>query len=225
MRILRMAAIATAAVLSIAAGKPQPNWTATVTVAENGTHTLGNPQAPVKLTEYVSYTCPHCATFQQQAEAPLRLAYVTPGKVSVTVHHFVRDPVDMTVAMLINCGDAKGFFERHNAFLRAQDAWLGKATKMSEAQQQRWSTGTVAARLQAVASDLDLYQPMTQRGFTRSEINRCLSDEAMARKLTKLTQDAVASGVKGTPSFALNGTVLPDTHDWQTLDPQIRSHL
>ena len=25
--------------------------------------TLGNPDAPVKIVEYASFTCPHCATF------------------------------------------------------------------------------------------------------------------------------------------------------------------
>jgi hypothetical protein len=27
--------------------------------------TLGNPDAPVTMIEYASFTCPHCATFHQ----------------------------------------------------------------------------------------------------------------------------------------------------------------
>jgi len=223
MRILQMAAIAVAALFSTAAS--QPNWTATVAVTPSGSHVLGNPAAPVKVTEYVSYTCPHCATFQQQSEAPMRLAYVTPGKVSVEVRHFLRDQVDLTVAMLTNCGDPNEFFKRHNAFLYNQEKWLTKMGNTTEAQRKRWSTGEMPARLQAIASDFDFYAIMARSGFSRAAVNRCLSDEDMAKRLAEQTFEAQKSGVSGTPSFALNGTLLAATHDWKSLNVQIQARM
>lgn len=229
MRIVRMTALAVAALLSLAAGivlaTDRPNWTATVTVTPSGSHVLGNPDAPVKLTEFVSYTCPHCATFQQQSDAPMRLAYVTPGKVSVEVRHLLRDPVDLTVAMLTNCGDPNGFFKRHHAFLYSQDKWIVKMGDMSEAQRKRWTAGEMHVRLQAIADDFDFYAIMAQRGFSRTAVNRCLADTAMARKLADQTENAQNFGVSGTPSFALNGILLAATHDWKSLDIQIRARL
>ena len=43
---------------------PAPNggdWTKTVTETPAGGYVMGNPEAPVKVVEYASLTCNHCA--------------------------------------------------------------------------------------------------------------------------------------------------------------------
>ncbi|MET0251779.1 MAG: thioredoxin domain-containing protein, partial [Novosphingobium sp.] len=108
----------------LAAAGPVKTWNTTVTVTPAGTHVLGNPQARVKLVEHISYTCPHCAHFEQQADAPLRLTFIASGTGSIEVRHYVRDPVDMTVTLLTNCGPPAKFFLNHTAFLRSQAKWI-----------------------------------------------------------------------------------------------------
>lgn len=230
MRFIRIAAITFAAVLSIAAGQPEsgrphPDWTTTVAIGEGGSHVLGNPAARVKLTEFISYTCPHCAHFHKEAEAPLKLAYVQPGKVSVEIRHLVRDPVDLAAALLANCGDPGKFFGNHNMFLRSQDRWVGTMGSASAGQRQRWTSGPLSARMRAIAADFGFYRIMEQRGYQRPALDRCLADEATARRLTTQTQNAVNAGVEGTPSFMLNGTLLTGTYDWEGLDPQLKARL
>ncbi|MCX7864973.1 MAG: DsbA family protein, partial [Novosphingobium sp.] len=119
---------------AIAAAKPASNWLATISVTEIGSHVLGNPQAKIRLTEYVSYTCGHCGTFHAEADAALKLVYVQPGKISLEIRHVVRDPVDLAVAMLTNCGKPSGFFQRHNDFMANQSKWLSKLDSISQAQ-------------------------------------------------------------------------------------------
>ena len=59
---LRLAALTTCAVLSVAAAPKKPtlppqgssNWTATTAVTANGSHRVGKPDAQLKLVEYVS---------------------------------------------------------------------------------------------------------------------------------------------------------------------------
>ncbi len=201
------------------------NWTATVAVQPDGTHVLGNPAAKVKVDEFVSYTCPHCANFQREAEAPIRLAYIMPGKVSVRVVHVVRDPVDLTVAMLTNCGDAKGFFARHNDFLSSQRQWMAKANATSEAQRARWSGGDIPARLRAIANDLDFYTMMARRGTGRVAADRCLADTELARRVTAQRSEAERIGVSGTPGFAIGGVLVEDAHDWAGLKAAIDAKL
>jgi protein-disulfide isomerase len=222
-RIVRIAAIVAAAALTIAAGKPTSNWLKTVKVTENGGHVLGNPEAEVKLTEYVSYTCSHCGDFHKEADAALKLAYVMPGKVSVEIQHVVRDPVDLTVAMLTNCGKPKGFFQRHNNFMTGQDKWLGKMGSTTQAQQARWYGGTMASRFQAVAHDFGFYQIMEKRGFSSAKVNRCLKDQSMAARITNQALQASEAGVNATPSFAINGEVLAATHSWKSLNMQLEA--
>jgi len=224
-RIGLFAAFALAAIATPSAGKPHPNWLATVTVTKTGEHMLGNPEAPIELTEFVSYTCPHCSSFEQQSDAPMRIAYIQPGKVSLKVQHVLRDPVDLTVAMLTNCGDPKGFFKRHHLFLYDQAKWLARMGNFSEAQRQRWTAGGMQAGMQAIANDFDFYSMMAPLGYSRSAVTGCLADKEMAKRLVTQSEEASNLGVTATPSFSLNGLLLAATHDWKTLDIQIKARM
>lgn len=234
MRLIRPALLAPpallvfAAALSIgpaAAAPPRGNWLTTVAVTPSGGHTLGNPAAPVKLVEYISYTCSHCAHFQQQAEAPMRIAYIQPGKVQVEVRHLVRDPIDMTAAMLTHCGAPSRFFANHAMFLQNQETWTARAGKATEAQRARWTSGAMPARMRAIAGDLGFYAMMERRGYSRPAIDRCLADEAMARRLAAQTEAARELGVEGTPGFLLNGVLLAGTYDWKSLNAQLEARF
>lgn len=220
-----MIALLALAAVTTAASPPHPNWTATITTAADGAYTLGNPSAKVKLTEYVSYTCPHCGDFHRKADGALRLTYVPQGKLSVTVQQVLRNPVDLTVAMLTNCGNPKMFFARHNGFLGTQDQWLSKMGSFSSAQTERWTTGPVRDRLRAIASDFELYKIMARWSYSRAQVDQCLADEAVMKRVTGQTERAVAAGVEGTPSFAINGELLADVHDWESLAQQIDARL
>jgi len=224
-RTIRIFAAMALAAISVAASPPHPNWNATVSTGPQGAFTLGNPDAKVKLTEYVSYTCSHCADFHKQADTALRLTYVPQGKVSVTVQQMLRNPIDLTIAMLTNCGDPKQFFARHNAFMGSQDQWLGKMDGFTKAQTARWATGPVPTRLRAIASDFDFYTIMAHRGFSRPQVDQCLGDAAVLKRVEGQTTAAVALGIDSTPSFALDGQVLAGTHEWKLLLPQIEAKL
>jgi protein-disulfide isomerase len=223
--ILRLAALAGAALLLSVAAPKTVGWNYTVTLTATGSHVLGNPAAKVKLVQYVSYTCPHCAEFEVQADGPLRLGYIASGKVSSELRHFLRDPVDLTAALLTNCGPKDRFFLNHAALMRSQKVWMPKVAAASTAQRTRWSSGTLSARARAVASDLKFYEIMAGRGYDRPSVDRCLGDVAMAQRLAKQTEEGDKLGVHGTPSFMLDGMMLIATHDWALLRPQLDARL
>lgn len=225
--MLKAAALALAALpLSGAAGQQGGgNWLVTVAATDGG-HRIGNPNAKVKLTEFVSYTCPHCAQFTRESEGVLKIGYIQPGNVSVEVRHLIRDPVDLTVAMLVNCGPADKFPGNHDAFMLGQDEWIAPLAKMTAAQRQRWTTGDGPSRRRAIASDFHFYEIMARRGYSRAEADRCLADEAAARKLAENSaKDWELPGISGTPSFAINGVIMPGTHVWSALERQIKEFL
>lgn len=202
------------------------NWVATAAVTPEGYHVLGNQAAPLRLIEYVSYTCPHCALFEVQSEAQLKIGLVGLGKGAIEVRNFVRDPIDMTVALLTNCVSPSQFFPLHTAFMRNQSKWIVPATNATEAQRQRWSTGPFVTRTRAIASDLKFYEFMEARGVNRIAVDRCLANEALAKKLAAQTQEAVEKvNVNGTPSFIVDGVLLAGTHDWASLKPQLDARI
>jgi protein-disulfide isomerase len=223
--MMRLAAMALA-LLSVAATRATPgNWNAQVAVTPSGSHVLGNPAAQLKLTEYISYTCPHCAHFDAEASDRLRIYGIAQGTLSVEVRHLVRDPIDLTVAMLTNCGPPARFFANHTAFLRSQSSWMATANSATAAQQARWTTGTQKSRLQSIATDFGFFAMMEQRGYDRMSVERCLADPVKARKLADQTAEASRLGVEGTPSFLLNGVLLAGTHDWTSLKAQLDARM
>ena len=42
---------------------------------------LGDPNAPITMIEYASYTCPHCGSFHQNTYPQLKADYIDTGKV------------------------------------------------------------------------------------------------------------------------------------------------
>jgi len=219
-----LAAALTAACLPITA-QAAPNWLATTTLKPDGGHVLGNPQAPVRVTAWISYTCPHCAAFERESDAPLKIGYLASGKVSLEIRHLLRDPVDATVAQLANCGPATKFFGNHSAFMRGQGTWIQPLVSATAAQRQRWTTGDNAARRRAIASDFHLYDIMEKRGYSRPELDRCLADDPLAQRIVTHTVEADKLGFDGTPAFALNGTPLFGTSTWLALEAQIKARL
>jgi protein-disulfide isomerase len=230
MRLTQLAALVlsmmSVTLLSVAATNPVPgNWNVRVAVTPSGSHVLGNPTAALKISEYISYTCPHCANFDREASDRLRIYGVAQGKLSVEIRHLVRDPIDLTVAMLTNCGPPGRFFANHTAFLRSQSQWMATANRATPAQQARWTTGTQKSRLQSIATDFGFFEIMDRRGYDRMTVEQCLADPVMAHKLADQTSEAARLGVEGTPSFLLNGTLLAGTHDWASLKAQLDARM
>ncbi|MBX7482555.1 thioredoxin domain-containing protein [Qipengyuania qiaonensis] len=202
--------------------KPGGNWAGMLDETDGG-HLFGNPDAETKLVEFMSYTCSHCATFARKGDAAIKLSHVPTGKVSYEIRHLIRDPVDLTATLLTHCGEAKKFGGNHEAIMYRYDEWIEKARTATQAQRSRWQFGTLSARLQAIANDLDFYEIMETRGYRRADLDRCLSDEAKAKVLADTSAaDVQRYGLKGTPSFVLDGELLEGTHDWPSLEKRLK---
>ena len=229
---MALAALAAATVLAAPAkpGTAKPagprNWNLAVTRTPLDSYILGNPAAPVKLVAYISYTCSHCAHFETESDAPLRIGLIGPGKGSLEIRSFLRDPVDLTVALLTHCGPPTKFFGTHSAFLRSQATWFAPAMALTEGQKKRWAEPDFKKRTQAIASDLKFYDIMARRGFNRGMVDACLADKGLADRLAKHTKEAGDKDfVTGTPSFLLDGLPLAGTSSWETLQPQVEARL
>ncbi|HCF24676.1 MULTISPECIES: thioredoxin domain-containing protein [unclassified Novosphingobium] len=191
-------------------------WDAKLTRTPAGNHLFGNPAAKVRLVEFISYTCPHCAHYAHDSQGPLFTGPVRQGKVAVEVRPFFRNVVDVPATLLAQCGPDAKFSGNHHAILAAQSSWLKNPP---EEAQKRWATLEFAPRMKAVAQDMGLYQLMLGRGYTPAQLDQCLSNRALAQKLADQTQEASTKiGVQGTPSFLINGK-LQEVYDWQSLQP------
>ncbi len=218
MKRLALAAIAALAPSAFAsAPATAQDWNAQYVATESG-HRVGNPEAPLQLIEFISYTCPHCAHFEQEAEAELRYTYVREGHAAREVRPFIRNIVDIAATLVAECGPEENFFANHRVLLHSQDTWLTRAQELSPEQQARWNAGGIPQRLRAIASDLDFYELMEPQGYSVTELDACLSDQARAEAIVAASNaNGEQFNVPGTPSFALNGTLLEGVHSWPAL--------
>lgn len=222
---MRPALIALASAMLLAAAPapeaPAPAWDEAVSQSEAGNPLLGNQAAPVRLVEFISYTCPHCASYALEAEAPLRTGLVREGRIAVEVRPFYRNQIDVAATLLALCGAQQAFFANHQAILAAQGKWL--QPPLNPNAQQRWANPAFGPRMKAVAEDLGLYRVMLERGYAPVELDRCLADEALALRHAESTQQAIDKlGVQGTPSFLVNGK-LQHAHGWAELRPLLEA--
>ncbi|MDB5670219.1 MAG: protein-disulfide isomerase-like protein [Alphaproteobacteria bacterium] len=203
---------------------PNGDWTQTIAETPEGGVRMGNPDAKVKLVEYASITCPHCAEFTEKAADPLTRKYVKSGQVSWEYRPFMLFPSDAGIFLLLRCQGPNPFFQSAEQLYADQPNWVGKIQALSEAQQQQLQNMNPAQRSAVLVRASGVDQFFRQRGMPESRIESCLSDQAGLQKLVDITDRASnKEGVTGTPTFFLNGKVVEGAAAWEALEPALRS--
>ena len=101
------------------------DWSMVVNPTPAGGFMMGNPNAKIKLVEFGSMTCPHCAEFDEIGVPALVDKYVKSGQVSWEFRNYVRDPFDLTASLIARCNGAKSFFPLTRAPRRRNDEVQG----------------------------------------------------------------------------------------------------
>ncbi len=144
----------------------------------------GNPNAKVTVIEFSDFQCPYCERFYQTVEARLRQTYVDAGKAI--------------------------FIYKHSAFLGQESVWAAQAAECAADQGKFWEFHDLLFDRQngenqgAFTKDklLGFAQEMK---LNMSQFEPCLkNDETLSRVQTD-TQEGEQAGVRGTPTFFING--------------------
>ncbi len=216
--------MAAATLLVAPANAQQTDWTQRITMSAQGGHIMGNPLAKHKVTEYMSYTCNHCAKFDKDSYIPLKNGYIKKGHVNFEVRNLILNPIDLTAAMLARCGGRTKFFGNHRALLSQQATWVGEFQKTPADKMKTMNQGTVPQRLKKIAKAADLYGLMAKRGYSAAQVNACLNSKAELDKILAMTEHATKTlKLSGTPSFTINGKNTKGVHSWTSLKPKLAS--
>jgi protein-disulfide isomerase len=111
-------------------------WVTTVVETPDGGMRMGNPNAPIKVVEYGSLSCSHCAEFSEKSAEPLKANYISTGKVSYEFRNYVRDPMDLAATLLARCGGPGPFFPLAEQMFADQHNWFEKLKTVPVAEQQ-----------------------------------------------------------------------------------------
>jgi protein-disulfide isomerase len=202
------------------------DWSEVVTATDAGGFMMGNPRAKVKLIEFASLTCPHCAEFEEKGLDPLTEKYVKTGQVAFEFRNFVRDPFDLTASLITRCGGAKSFFPLTKAMFADQANWVEKIQGATPEQQQALSTMPPQQQFKAIAGVAGFQQWAAMRGIPTAKSDACLIDQKTVDQLVQMNNDAVSQfNIPGTPTFVINGKVVENAATWEALEPNLKAAL
>ena len=161
--------------------------TAPETPVEVKDFTLGNPDAPVKITEYASFTCSHCAAFHATTFKPLKAEFIDTGKVEFTLREVYFDRYGLWAAMMARCGGDMRYFGITDILFETQQEWAGSE-----------DPNVVVENIKKIGRTA---------GMDDATLDACMKDGAMAEAMVaRFEENMKADGVEGTPTLFINGT-------------------
>lgn len=225
--------IPAAAMSAKPAAKPAPkpaakggvrDWLATASRTPEGAIVIGNPAAKVKLVEYLSMTCPHCAVLTGEAMQPLEQNYVAKGLVSVEIRHALRDGYDMVASLLVRCQPPRDYLPAMGALFATQQEWMTKGvTASSDAS---FASKSPEEQMQFVAKTAGFDSFFAKRGMTPARYSACMADEEGKKQLAQMASNSwERDAIPGTPAIRINGQMQDGIVHWADLDARIKAAL
>lgn len=198
------------------------NWVEVVSETPEGGYVMGNPDAPVKVVEYASFTCPACANFSETAIDSLKEEYISRGLVSFELRNFVRDPLDLGAAILSRCNGAEPVFQISERIFANQPAMIAAVQSADQAALQRIATLPPGQQVASYAETAGLVDFVGGLGIPAPRARECLADPAAVQELERVRNAAIEQhSLSGTPTFLINGEVAQNVYDWPSLKARI----
>jgi len=208
--------------LPIVAPPAGTTWSQKVATTEKGGYLVGNPDAPLKLVEYGSLTCPACARFAEEGMKPLMEQYVNSGRVSFEFRSFViHGPLDLALTRLIGCTAPEA------AIPLADQIWAN----LGSIQQRAFANESALADLNQFPENerfvrfgevTGLYDFFAARGISADQARACLADFASLEKISKVSEAyGTEDKINSTPTFVLNGSKVEGS-TWADLEPRLQ---
>ena len=196
-------------------------WTEIATTTPDGGTLVGNPDAPLKLIEYGSLTCPTCARFSIEGSEPL-LEYVDSGRVSFELRQFaIHGPVDLMLGRLTKCGAVESVIPLSDQVWQNYDAIMDPVRTNAAAFERDLSL-PLEQRFVAAAQTLGYIDFFAARGLSEDQARTCLADTAALESDAAFTRKyANEYNIAGTPTFVLNGNQV-DANSWSQLEPVLQ---
>lgn len=147
-----------------------------------GTRSIGDPNAPVKITEVFSLTCSHCAAFHNETYPQIKENFIDTGKVYWTYQEFPLNAPALHASMIARCLPAERYSGFIDILFETQDRW-SRTPDYKEA----------------------LRQNAKLAGMSDEDFDACLDNKELQEALASAIQEVSEKWeVKATPSIIFN---------------------
>ena len=150
-------------------------------------NTISHPGAKITIVEFSDFQCPFCGRYQQTVHPELMKQYVDSGQVN--------------------------FAYMHSAFLGQESVWAAQAAECAADQNKFWAYHDLLFSRQngenqgAFTKD-KLSGFAKELGLDMTKFDPCLTNDETLARVQADTQVAQKAGVRGTPTFFINGQPL-----------------
>ena len=166
-------------------------------VETEGSPSTGNPKAPVTIVEVSDFECPFCAMAQPTLQK-IRERY--PDQVRLVFKHF---PLA---------------FHEH-----ARGAHI--AAMCANEQGKFWDYRSRLFESQRALEHDQLIQYAQELGLDKAAFVTCLDSEKYLTKIEEDREEVLQYGIQGTPSFFVNGRLLPGAQPFSSFEQLIEEEL
>jgi len=197
-------------------------WADVVAPTAEGGMLMGNPKAPIRLLEYGSLSCPHCAKFAGDSFKTLVGKYVASGKVNYEFRSFAIHPQDVPLTMLVRCAPQETFFPLIEQVYAGFDA-LSASTQNGAPALQSVGQLPPERRFVVMADTLGFTKFFAARGVSTDQAHTCLANPAGAEKVAKEAQAWGDAGIDSTPTLLINGNKT-QVNTWAEIEPMLQHY-
>jgi len=160
--------------------------------------TLGPNNAPVKVIEFMDFTCGYCKNFSLNVLPKIKQEYISLGLVQLIFKNFPLNIYSQKLALAGQCA-----FEQ-NKFWEFYDIVFKKEERMTDEQ------------IKDLAKNLNL---------NIQQFNDCFDSQKYLKEIEQDIQEGVSVGVNGTPSFFINKTFLNGNQGYDQFKNVIDSEI
>lgn len=131
--------------------------------------TLGSPDAPVKVIEYSSLTCGHCASFHNEDLTKIKEAYVDTGKVQFIFREYPLNQPAVIASQILRCMPEDKFVNFMGLLFEQQQNWAYEADYKAKLVQYAKLAGLGEDKINACVDNIELKEAIIARMKTAGD--------------------------------------------------------
>jgi protein-disulfide isomerase len=125
---------------------------------------LGNPEAPLKISDHSSYTCGACASFHLESFDKIKAEYLDTGKAYLIFDDFPRNGTDVAIGAIARCIPDSDYFKFVELIFKSQNTWMRSKDPLNFIKQNAKLTGADPKMIDKCAEDQELHEALAAHG-------------------------------------------------------------
>ena len=127
---------------------------------------LGNPDAPLKISDHSSFTCSACSRFRMESFEKIKTEYIDTGKAYLVFDDFPRNEPDIIIGAIARCVPESSYFKFIELIFKTRDSWIKNDDFTNFIKQNAKLTGADPELIDKCAESKELQKALATRGHS-----------------------------------------------------------